>query len=103
MSSQTVQLPAYANNPIYKMIDDVVTSVIVTIFDAINPKGLQLSEEQIKEIMENQQQGGTVYKGFVQDFLDYFNSLIFEDYPIIGYSMIAMAAYVGYKMLLKYS
>jgi len=103
MSNPTVKLPAYANNPIYKMIDDFVTSIIVLIFDSINPKGIVLTKEQINEIMLKQQKGGTVYKGFVQDFLDYFNSLIFQDYPIIGYSMIAMAAYVGYKMLLKYS
>ena len=39
MSNQKVQLPAYANNPVYKFIDETVTSLIVTIFDAINPRG----------------------------------------------------------------
>ena len=72
MSNQKVQLPAYANNPVYKFIDDTVTSLIVTIFDAINPKGIVLSDEQVKQIMQKQQEGGA-YKGFVQDFLDIYS------------------------------
>ena len=101
MSSQKVQLPAYANNPIYKFIDEIVTSFIVTIFDAINPRGIVLSEEQVKQIMQKQQEGGA-YKGFVQDFLDYFNQLIFTDCPIIGYSLMAGAAYVSYVIITNY-
>lgn len=102
MSSQKVQLPAYANNPIYKFIDEIVTSFIVTIFDAINPRGIVLSEEQVKQIMQKQQEGGT-YKGFVQDFLDYFNQLIFTDCPIIGYSLMAAAAYTSYVIITNYT
>ena len=102
MSNQKVQLPAYANNPIYKFIDDAITSLIVTIFDAINPKGIVLTDEQVKQIMQKQQDGGT-YNGFVQDFLDYFNQLIFTDCPIIGYSLMAGAAYVSYVIITNYS
>ena len=102
MSSQKVQLPAYANNPIYKFIDEIVTSFIVTIFDAINHRGIVLSEEQVKQIMQKQQEGGA-YKGFVQDFLDYFNQLIFQDCPIIGYSLIAAAAYISYLIIINYT
>lgn len=102
MASTKIQLPAYADNPIYKFIDDAVTSVIVIIFDAINPRGIVLSEEQIKEIMAKQQEGGA-YKGFVQDFLDYFNQLIFQDCPIIGYSLMAAAAYVSYLIITNYT
>lgn len=95
-----VKLPQYAENPIYNTIDSAVTSMMVSIYDAVNPQGIQLTEEQIKQIMQNQQNGG-VYKGFVQDFLDYFNNLLFEDYPMLGYGLIAMAAYVAYKMVSK--
>lgn len=102
MSNQKVQLPAYANNPVYKFIDETVTSLIVTIFDAINPKGIVLSDEQVKQIMQKQQEGGA-YKGFVQDFLDYFNQLIFTDCPIIGYSLMAAAAYIAYLIITNYS
>ena len=102
MSNQKVQLPAYANNPIYKFIDDAITSLIVTIFDAINPKGIVLTDEQVKQIMQKQQDGGT-YNGFVQDFLDYFNQLIFTDCPIIGYSLMAGAVYVSYVIITNYS
>jgi hypothetical protein len=102
MSSSKVKLPAYADNPIYKMIDDAVTSVIVIIFDAINPRGIVLTEEEIKKIMAKQQEGGA-YKGFVQDFLDYFNQLIFKDCPIIGYSLLAAAAYVSYLIIINYT
>ena len=102
MSNQKVQLPAYANNPIYKFIDDAITSLIVTIFDAINPKGIVLTDEQVKQIMQKQQDGGA-YNGFVQDFLDYFNQLIFTDCPIIGYSLMAGGAYVSYVIITNYS
>ena len=43
MSNQKIQLPAYANNPIYKVIDDAVTTMIVTIFDAI--KSVQIIDK----------------------------------------------------------
>ena len=95
-----VKVPQYAENPIYNTIDSAVTSMMVSIYDAINPQGIQLTEEQIKQIMQKQQTGG-VYKGFVQDFLDYFNNLLFEDYPMLGYGLMAMAAYVAYKMVSK--
>ena len=52
MSNQKIQLPAYANNPIYKVIDDAVTTMIVTIFDAINPKGIVLTDEQVKQFQD---------------------------------------------------
>ena len=102
MSNQKVQLPAYADNPIYKFIDDIVTSFIVTIFDTINPRGIVLTDKEVKQIMQKQQEGGA-YKGFVQDFLDYFNQLIFTDCPIIGYSLMAGAAYVSYVIITNYS
>lgn len=96
----SVNLPQYAQNPLYSTIDSVITNMMVSVFDVLNPNGIQLSQEQIAQIMQNQQNGGA-YKGFVQDFLDYFNNLILKDYPIIGYSLLIMAAYVAYKMVSK--
>ena len=61
-----------------------------------------LTDEQVKQIMQKQQDGGA-YNGFVQDFLDYFNQLIFTDCPIIGYSLMAGAAYVSYVIITNYS
>jgi len=96
----SVNLPQYAQSPLYSAIDSVITNMMVSVFDALNPNGIQLTQEQVAQIMQNQQNGGA-YKGFVQDFLDYFNNLILKDYPIIGYSLLIMAAYVAYKMITK--
>ena len=91
----SVNLPQYAQNPLYSTIDSVITNMMVSVFDVLNPNGIQLTQEQIAQIMQNQQNGGA-YKGFVQDFLNYFNNLIMRDCPIIGYSLMAAAAYIAY-------
>lgn len=100
MERKELPLPYYAHNVLYKIVDDFMTSLMVFIYDTLNTGGIKITEQQLREIMEKNQTGG--YKSFIEEFFVYFNNLIKDEYPIIGYILLCMACFVAYKIIMYY-
>ena len=102
MERNELPLPYYAHNALYKLIDDFMTSFMVFIYDTLNTGGIKITEQQLREIMaKNQTQTGG-YKSFIEEFFVYFNNLIKDEYPIIGYILLCMTFFVAYKIIMYY-